>query len=250
MAFRGALMADEVWTDAELRASIEAYVSILEAERRGVSVSPTAIYRELIRGPLPTRSEGSIGRRMSNLSAVFAAEGLPVARRFSGALSNVGSGVSRRILSLYADLYGQAQPTSDAAILTASVRQLRGRLMSHPSGTEEPATQQVSTTAYVRDPAVCAFVLERANGVCEACEQPAPFLKADGEPFLEVHHVTPLAERGSDTVDNAIGACPNCHRRLHHSADRIKFREEVVGRLGFLRRNEAHDTPSDQTDVM
>lgn len=231
----GAPLADEVWTDVELRASIEAYVKVLEAEHAGVQVSPTAIYRDLIAGPLPSRSEKAIGRRMSNLSAVFGGEGLPVAKRFSGSLTNVGSGVSRRILALYAELYGQTQPTADPAILAASVRKFRGHLTSPPSGVQVPSTYQVQTTAYVRDPAVCAFVLDRAKGVCEACDQPAPFQKADGEPFLEVHHLTPLAERGSDTVDNTIAACPNCHRRLHHSGDRFEFRKQIMDRLNLYR---------------
>ncbi|WP_080666815.1 HNH endonuclease signature motif containing protein [Variovorax paradoxus] len=39
--------------------------------------------------------------------------------------------------------------------------------------------------------------------------------KATGDPYLEVHHITPLALGGDDTVDNAWALCPNCHREKH-----------------------------------
>ncbi|SFB88291.1 HNH endonuclease [Marinospirillum celere] len=56
---------------------------------------------------------------------------------------------------------------------------------------------------------------ERENG--QACGTPAPFnRKSDGTPYLEVHHKTPLALGGEDTVENAIALCPNCHRKAHY----------------------------------
>ena len=71
--------------------------------------------------------------------------------------------------------------------------------------------------AYERNPDVVAEVLIQAKGICQACKQPAPFLKkSNGEPFLEVHHVKRLADGGEDTVENAIAVCPNCHRHAHY----------------------------------
>lgn len=229
-------MADSDWTDAELRAAISAYLQIMDADFSGTPLSPTAVYRDLIAGPLYKRTEKSIGRRMSNLSAVFMAEGLPVATRFRSKLDHVGTNVARRILAIHADLLGADRlPTSNDAHLKARVRKLRGRVSEPPSGVDNPKQQETRTLSYFRDPAVCAYVLDRAKGRCEACGQPAPFIKADGDPFLEVHHVVHLAERGSDTIDNAIAACPNCHRRLHHSEDRHSYRAIVWERCSFLR---------------
>ncbi|WP_442876591.1 HNH endonuclease [Endozoicomonas sp. GU-1] len=71
-------------------------------------------------------------------------------------------------------------------------------------------------TQYQRDPKVKAWVLKEANGYCECCDSEAPFLNADGEPFLEVHHLRHLADGGSDRVTNAIALCPNCHREFHY----------------------------------
>lgn len=150
--------------------------------------------------------------------------------------------VACRILAIHADLLGADRlPTSNDAHLKARVRKLRGRVSEPPSGVDKPKQQVTRTRSYFRDPAVCAYVLERAKGRCEACGQPAPFIKADGDPFLEVHHVVHLAERGPDTIDNAIAACPNCHRRLHHSEDRHAYRLIVWERCSCLERQR---TPS------
>jgi HNH endonuclease len=81
---------------------------------------------------------------------------------------------------------------------------------------KRPVRQLVLAHVYVRNPDVVAEVLLRANGACEVCRKPAPFLRAkDGSPYLEVHHKVQLADNGEDTVENAIAACPNCHRRAH-----------------------------------
>ena len=54
-----------------------------------------------------------------------------------------------------------------------------------------------------------------AEGRCELCEEPAPFLNSNGEGFLEVHHIQHLANDGDDTIENTVALCPNCHRKMH-----------------------------------
>lgn len=82
---------------------------------------------------------------------------------------------------------------------------------------KRPAMVTVVTKAFVRNPDVIAEVLERASGTCECCDQPAPFRRnSDQTPYLEVHHKTPLAAGGDDTIKNAVALCPNCHRREHY----------------------------------
>ena len=79
-----------------------------------------------------------------------------------------------------------------------------------------PARIAVTSTVFLRNPDVVAEVLLRARGNCESCGAPAPFKRAsDGTPYLEVHHILPLAKNGKDTVDNAEALCPNCHRQKH-----------------------------------
>lgn len=79
-----------------------------------------------------------------------------------------------------------------------------------------PDTIQVISRAFRRNADVVAEVLLRANGICEECHSPAPFLRAaDNTPYLEVHHRIMLSAGGQDTVANAVAVCPNCHRKLH-----------------------------------
>lgn len=81
-----------------------------------------------------------------------------------------------------------------------------------------PERVQTTTTVFRRNPDVIAEVLLRAAGHCEVCRKPAPFVRGkDGTPFLEVHHKLPLSEGGEDTVANAVGLCPNCHRSAHYA---------------------------------
>lgn len=81
-----------------------------------------------------------------------------------------------------------------------------------------PTKIEIVSSSFLRNPDVVAEVLFRANGYCEHCNNPAPFnRRADNSPYLEVHHIKPLAEDGEDTVANAIALCPNCHRRAHYA---------------------------------
>lgn len=91
------------------------------------------------------------------------------------------------------------------------------RLQRLKSASTTPRQVQVTTTAFIRNPDVVAHTLLRANGICEACTQPAPFIKkSDGLHYLEVHHKRRLADGGKDSVENAIALCPNCHRKFHY----------------------------------
>jgi hypothetical protein len=108
----------------------------------------------------------------------------------------------------------------------AAIQQAHGNL-EPPPGRQTPEQKKGITTIFVRDPAVRAWVAVRAQGSCELCRAIAPFCNDHGEPFLEVHHVVPLAEGGADTVDNAVALCPNCHRRVHHASDRSQVRQSL-----------------------
>lgn len=91
------------------------------------------------------------------------------------------------------------------------------RLRRLKKSNPKPKKTIVSQTVFIRNPYVVVEVLERANGVCERCHKKAPFLKDSNQsPYLEVHHIIPLAEGGDDSVENAIGLCPNCHRHAHY----------------------------------
>ncbi len=80
-----------------------------------------------------------------------------------------------------------------------------------------PKSALVLVRRFLRNPDVIAERLCLAAGKCESCGKDAPFVRAsNGTPFLEVHHVTPLADDGEDSVDNTRALCPNCHRKAHY----------------------------------
>ncbi len=91
------------------------------------------------------------------------------------------------------------------------------RLERLKKASKTPETKLVEVRWLTRNPDVVAEVLYRADGFCEQCKSPAPFLKkSNGQPHLEVHHVVPLADGGQDTIENSKALCPNCHRRAHY----------------------------------
>jgi predicted HNH restriction endonuclease len=96
-----------------------------------------------------------------------------------------------------------------------------------PLGVEKPKEVVSQTIQRERDPLVRDWVARAANGICECCENPAPFELSDGSPYLEVHHIRHLVNDGSDKVSNAVAICPNCHRELHHG----KHKDELVENL-------------------
>lgn len=80
----------------------------------------------------------------------------------------------------------------------------------------QPTVSNVQTKEYHRDPTIAAYVKKRANGKCQLCGEPAPFIdKKNGIPYLECHHIEWLSEGGMDSPDNCVALCPNCHRKMH-----------------------------------
>lgn len=130
------------------------------------------------------------------------------------------------------------EPTSDHDELHRRVSRLRSKSKagapktSPPKGNDIPETTTVPTKRFVRDPRVVAHVLDRGKGRCEVCNSGAPFVRADGSDYFEVHHIVPLAAGGPDTVRNAVACCPNCHREMHSGADaedlRARLRSKVA----------------------
>lgn len=80
---------------------------------------------------------------------------------------------------------------------------------------------------HYRSYAVKKYVLSRAEGSCEACDDSAPFNTAKGDPYLETHHIRRLSDGGDDLPQWVIGVCPNCHRRAHYADDNDAFNERL-----------------------
>jgi 5-methylcytosine-specific restriction enzyme A len=127
--------------------------------------------------------------------------------------------------------------TSNDEELEIKVKELIDDIGSDiPEGQKSPKKTESSSTNYLRDAAVVAYVLKYASGHCECCGSASPFKKLTGEPYLEVHHVKHLSDEGSDTITNTIAVCPNCHRELHHGVNRSALVELVYGKVPRLIR--------------
>lgn len=124
--------------------------------------------------------------------------------------------------------------TADSELLENRVDALLHGELEKPIGNATPKKTVLTSEAFERDPAVKAWVLKAANGSCELCLSDAPFVKADGVRYLEVHHVRPLAEGGKDMIENTVALCPNCHRRMHYGAERLALRAQLVERIKRL----------------
>lgn len=79
----------------------------------------------------------------------------------------------------------------------------------------KPSSGTVQTKVYHRDPTIAAYVKKRAGGYCQLCEEKAPFVDQNGEPYLECHHIVWVSKGGMDSIDNCVALCPNCHRKMH-----------------------------------
>ena len=90
---------------------------------------------------------------------------------------------------------------------------------------QTPTKINVVSQTFKRNPDVVAETLFRAKGICGLCNQPAPFQKADGSPYLEVHHWNPLSDGGDDTIENAVALCPNCHKEAHFGINSSLIRD-------------------------
>jgi 5-methylcytosine-specific restriction enzyme A len=61
-----------------------------------------------------------------------------------------------------------------------------------------------------------------------------------GQIYLEVHHVTRLADEGPDHPRNGIAICPNCHRKAHYANDSNAVRRRMMQRVKILERARGH----------
>ena len=119
----------------------------------------------------------------------------------------------------------------DSPEFRSKVKQARKELRKKATGNLNPKKKTSVSTGYDRDPYVVADAEDRAGGICELCLKPAPFMRSDGTPYLEVHHIIFLSERGPDVLENVAALCPNCHRECHSGASASELRSELLKKL-------------------
>ena len=227
------------WSVPEIRAAVDAYLKMLALEARGQKFVKKQENLALRDSAMPNRTAGSVEFRMQNISAVL----LKMHRNFIKGYKparNVGSNVEHAIRTVLIEKGvtpgDPAAPTADEEMLERRAAALEKLpLEEEPAGILKPKRAPAQSAAYIRDPKVRAWVRQQAKGICEGCGEPAPFTKNDS-PYLEVHHVKHLANKGSDRISNSVALCPNCHRRCHHSNDSLEFTDSLYDRVKRLKR--------------
>lgn len=218
------------WTEEELKAAVEAYVQMHSDEANGVPFVKKQIYSELANRI--GRTEKSFEYRMQNISYVYDLMGREWVSGLKPA-KNVGSNNAAVIERLISEVEGQSLPKV-AEFETQVITYKSKANLPKPVGIKEPEKTYTQVTNFNRDPKVKAWILKEASGKCECCGLNAPFTTAEGEPFLEVHHLRRLADGGSDTVTNAVALCPNCHREMHYGINKSSLVDSMYSKLSRL----------------
>lgn len=104
----------------------------------------------------------------------------------------------------------------EEAELEVDLAGLRARALEAARSTPQVAGAAARRSLYRRSAAVRRYVLARAAGICESCNEPAPFVTLQGEPYLEPHHTRRLSDGGPDDPRFVGAVCPSCHREIHH----------------------------------
>jgi 5-methylcytosine-specific restriction protein A len=206
---------DKDWDSEELRATVEAYIEMLEHERAGRVFVKKQYCKKLAQAF--GRSEKAYDNRMQNISYVLSLIGRSWLMGVRPA-KNVGTDMAVRIEALLQEIGGY-EGLPIVAFEMAAREEANPKNLAQPGDRVAPKASRVMVKQFQRDPQVQAWVLQQARGICEGCEQPAPFQRTDGLPYLEIHYVRQLAEGGPDSVANAVALCPNCHREIHHGAN-------------------------------
>lgn len=108
------------------------------------------------------------------------------------------------------------------------------RSEAEKKASSDPVRDTSPTTGgsrYQRASAIREYALARADGICECCGDPSPFMKPDGDPYLEVHHVDELGEGGEDHPDKVVALCPVCHKRIHHGKNGSSINRQLAEKL-------------------
>jgi hypothetical protein len=89
---------------------------------------------------------------------------------------------------------------------------------SYSFPTDNDSTERIPTVIYriLRDSTLSREIKQLYNYMCQLCG--FSITLSDGTKYAEMHHVRPLGggHNGSDTWDNVMCLCPNCHVQLDY----------------------------------
>jgi hypothetical protein len=146
-------------------------------------------------------------------------------------------GEFNRLWSPISDLTPVGQENTHQLIIEAEVSRLSSLTLKQLSKryaeasvlpAAKPKVLNSSVKRFVRDAIVIAIAQVRAKFSCEVpgCANPL-FISADGTPYVEVHHISPLGEGGDDTPANVACICPSHHREVHLGRAATSLRRQL-----------------------
>ncbi|MGJ8649491.1 MAG: HNH endonuclease [Opitutaceae bacterium] len=104
---------------------------------------------------------------------------------------------------------------------------------SPPEGVTAPDRALSVGFSFKRDPKVRAYVIKRAKGCCEYCGKQG-FEMANGQHYIEAHHIIALSQQGDDTPQNVIALCPEHHREAHFGVDTEPLEHAFISKLNVI----------------
>lgn len=101
-----------------------------------------------------------------------------------------------------------------------------------------------------RDPQRAADALRHAEYLCEYDESDRTFLRKNGKPYTEPHHLIPISkyrdfEYSVDVMENIVSLCSHCHNLLHYG--RFEDKKPILEKLYNDRREALHNCGLDLT---
>jgi 5-methylcytosine-specific restriction protein A len=125
-------------------------------------------------------------------------------------------GYDRRVIVFQLVKVGEeSAPDTTPEPARAPLEALRERAYRAAQPTASSSDKESRRKYYKRAEDVRTYVLARANGVCESCGKTAPFIRSNGLPYLEPHHIRRVSDGGPDDPRWVAAICPNCHREAH-----------------------------------
>lgn len=107
--------------------------------------------------------------------------------------------------------------------ITDPLRELREK--AYDAAKDQLEAKVTDAIRRERSEVIKTYALYRSEGVCEGCDNPAPYIARNGILFLEVHHIYPISDGGADHPRNVAALCPNCHGRIEYGVDGTGFNE-------------------------
>jgi 5-methylcytosine-specific restriction protein A len=198
-----------------------------------------------VRGNRAIRDHAQDGKELELFKALGKGKGYRYLGQFTSPTweyreGNDVDGVRRQTIAFHLVPFSDVAEISDSVDTTEPIETLRKRAYDAATDSSSGTETVAKRVAYERSKAVRDYVLKRADGTCECCQQPAPFKRDDGSPYLEPHHTRRVSDGGPDHPRWVAAVCPNCHREIHCGENGDRKNRELQAYLAAAEEQLSH----------